>query len=246
VLNAAVAVHHLAGGRAEQSLVVSTLGGPAHEPIEAEFAALGIRRRWVRTASPTRVCTTVIERSNKNTATELIENAGPVTAAEYAEFESAFAEAAADARAVLLIGSLPKEAPSDFFQKLLEHVQCPAVLDIRGPELLAALKSRPAVIKPNRAELAQTLGAVVETDEELHDAVRAVMRRGARAVVVTSGGGEVWIAEGSEIHRVKPPPVETIVNPIGCGDCVAAGIAWGLASGHGLAAAVSAGLDAAA
>ena len=32
----------------------------------------------------------------------------------------------------------------------------------------------------------------------------------------------------SEVYRIEPPVVEQIINPIGCGDCLAAGMAWGL------------------
>ncbi|HEX6960577.1 MAG TPA: PfkB family carbohydrate kinase, partial [Lacipirellula sp.] len=206
VLNAAVAVHHLAGGVSAESLVLSTLGGPAFQPIDEEFAAIGVHRRWVHTTSPTRVCTTIVDRAN-GTATELIENAGPITAEELGEFDGAFAEAAASAAGVLLIGSLPHGAPNNYFRQLLTHVRCPVVLDIRGPELLAALEARPAVIKPNREEIEQTLGALIRTDEHMRDAVAELQRRGARGVVATSGAGDVWVAVGPEIHCISPPSI---------------------------------------
>jgi tagatose 6-phosphate kinase len=245
VLNAAACARHLSGSRSESIRVLSTLGGPAFEPIAGEFASLGIHCTWIRTAVATRVCTTVVEASS-GLATELIENAGPITKRELAEFEAAFAEAVAGASAVLLIGSLPKGAPIDFFRRLLAHARCPAVLDVRGPELLTALEVRPAVVKPNRHELEQTLGVPIRHNGDVQAAVAELLRRGAQGVVVTAGGADVSVATATEFHSLKPPQAERIVNPIGCGDCLAAGITVGLGRGLDLISAVEMGLDAAA
>lgn len=242
VINVALALHHLSGGRNDQSLVLSTLGGAAFEPIDRELAELGLARRWVRTATPTRVCTTIVDRRS-GVATELVENAGAVTPAELNEFEKSFSEAAADADVVVLTGSLPTGAPPDFYLKLLRVTQAPTVLDCRGPELLAALQARPAVVKPNRAELAATLGQPLSTDAKLHDAMAELMRRGARAVVVTSGKECVWTLSDEGLQKFTPPPVDRIVNPIGCGDCFAAGLAWALARQCTLAESVERGMD---
>jgi tagatose 6-phosphate kinase len=245
VLNAAVCAHQLSGGDAAKVQVVSTLGGPAYESIAREFEALGLRSSWIRTTAPTRVCTTVVDAAT-GTATELIENAGPITETELTAFEAAFADAVREADSVLLIGSLPQGAPTDLFRRLLRHVQCPAVLDVRGPELLAALEARPAVVKPNRDELAQSLGSPIRSDDDLRVAAAELLRRGAHAVVISAGGEDVSISTPGEYHKLRPPRVERVVNPIGCGDCMAAGITLGLGRGLDLDAAVRMGLDAAA
>jgi tagatose 6-phosphate kinase len=245
VLNAAVCAHQLIGSQSDAVRVLSTLGGPAFEPIASEFASLDTQCTWIRTAAPTRVCTTVVEASS-GLATELIENAGPINERELFEFETAFAEAVARADAVLLIGSLPKGAPTGFFRRLLAHARCPAVLDVRGPELLAALDAYPAVVKPNRQELEQSLGVPIGDDKEVQAAAAELLRRGAQGVVVTAGGGDVGVASATEFRTLRPPRVERIVNPIGCGDCLAAGITLGLGRRLDLTAAVEIGLAAAA
>ena len=241
VLNVAVALHHLSGGGAGQTLTLSTLGGPAYDAIESEFAAMGVPRRWVRTQSPTRVCTTIVDRATR-VATELVENAGPITEAELSEFESAFAEVAASATVVVLSGSLPKGVPPDFYRRLLASARGQAVLDIRGPELLAALDARPFLVKPNREELGHTFDASLHSDDQLHHAVGELQRRGAQAVVVTSGKDEVRASVDGQILRFTPRPVQYAVNPIGCGDCLTAGIAWALHQGKDVTAAVKQGM----
>ena len=52
--------------------------------------------------------------------------------------------------------------------------------------------------------------------------------------------------QGDEVWELSPPAVAPIVNPIGCGDCLAAGVAAGLARGETLVDAVRLGIAAAA
>jgi 1-phosphofructokinase family hexose kinase len=245
VLNVAVALHHLSGERPGEALALSTLGGAAFEPIDHELAEMGLSRRWVRTVCPTRVCTTLVDRAT-GVATELVENAHPVSADELAVFEAAFAEAVRHAEGVVLTGSLPPGVAPEFFARLLKGVDCVVILDLRGPELLAALEARPTVVKPNRSELEQTLGRRLESDADLREATSSLMQRGARAVVVTAGAGNVWLAADGEVHRRPAPPAAEVVNPIGCGDCLAAGLAHGLAHGLDVSTALERGLQLAA
>src|SRR5688500_16123976 len=63
ILNAAICAHQLSGRDAAAVRVLSTIGGPASEPIDSELETLGIQRTWVRTATPTRVCTTIVDLS---------------------------------------------------------------------------------------------------------------------------------------------------------------------------------------
>ena len=77
VLNAGIAAHHLGG----PSRTLATVGGPYLPQIEAEFDALGVPGRWVRTRAATRVCTTILSRGTEM-VTELVENGRPVSPEE--------------------------------------------------------------------------------------------------------------------------------------------------------------------
>ncbi|MBM3971725.1 MAG: hypothetical protein FJ302_17970, partial [Planctomycetes bacterium] len=68
---------------------------------------------------------------------------------------------------------------------------------------------------------------------------------GAEWVVVTNGGNEVFASRLEERLRYQPPRVN-VVNPIGCGDCFTAGLAWALQRGEDMPAAIRAGIAAAA
>ncbi|HKD36745.1 MAG TPA: PfkB family carbohydrate kinase [Pirellulales bacterium] len=228
-----------------ENRVLSVNGGLAGAALDADLANLGVDRRWVNVATPTRTCVTMLDRES-NQATELVENAGSLTASELASFRDAFADEASAAEFVVLTGSLPTGVPTSFYRQLLDRVGCSVLLDVRGPELLAALNARPLVVKPNREELAATLGRSLETDDGLLHAMAELNNRGATWVVVSEGKQAVWLRGPGGTFRLQPPHLECVTNPIGCGDVLAAGIAASLVRGAEPREAVRFGIAAAA
>ena len=240
VLNAGLAVHRLGG----PSLTLAPLGGLPLREIDCEFAELGVPRRWIETRVATRVCTTILDRSTGR-ITELVENGRPLDEGELGTFLAAYAEEAARAEAVVLIGSLPGGAPISLYRDLVACTRCPLVLDFRGEGLLSVLDMKPYVVKPNREELGQTFGRSLDDDADLLAAMRELNRRGAQWVVVTQGAGTVWASSAEQAYRFAPPQIAEVVNPIGCGDCLAAGIAWATRRGDSIVDAVRFGIGAA-
>jgi 1-phosphofructokinase family hexose kinase len=252
VLNVGIALARLAASDTHCSAqVLSVIGPRARAAIDSEFTELGVNCRWVETRTETRICTTIVDRSSGRT-TELVENAPPLTAHELAQFRDAFAEEAARADVVLWTGSLPAGVDSRHVAESLRDSEARlgetrprAILDIRGPELLLALECKPFCIKPNRDELAGTIGRKLATDDDLLAAMRELNARGAEWVVVTHGADAVWASHGGRLHKLQPPRIENIVNPIGSGDCLAAGIALATASGKDMIDAIRFGIAAA-
>jgi 1-phosphofructokinase family hexose kinase len=239
VTNAGNAAHHLGG----PSLTLVSAGGSPLAEMRREFAELGVPCRWIETAAATRVCTTVLDRAT-GSMTELVENGRPITTEELDAFRAAYREEIARAEVAIIIGSLPAGTPAGFYREMVSQAKCPVVLDFRGEGLNCVLELEPYVVKPNREELGHTVGHALDDDRELAKAMISLNLRGARWVVVTQGEGPVWVSGESKLYRLYPPPVE-FVNPIGCGDCAAAGIAWGIRRGHDIVEAVKLGIAAA-
>jgi len=226
VLNVGCALHHL--GVASHTL--SPVGGHTGEQIRTDCAVLGLPATWIESRSSTRVCTTLLDRSSEQT-TELVEDSAPLLNSELEAYRRAFVELIPQARMVVVSGSLPKGTPSDFFTTLLDGVTVPVMLDIRGPELLACLPRRPWLVKPNREELAATFDRPLATDDELLAAMHELRSRGAEHVVVSDGPHAVWSAGPNGVECTAPSEVE-VVNPIGCGDCLTAGLAVAWSEGR--------------
>lgn len=238
VLNVGIALKYL-GAEAE---TLALVGGPPLAGIEAEFSQLGIRRRWINSEAATRVCSTILE-TDTGVATELVENAGEVTAEELKAFATAFREEVQNADIVVLTGSLAAGTPETFYCDLMTDINARMIIDGRGAELTAALSARPFLVKPNREELGRTMGRQPETDAELIAAMRELNAAGAEWVLVTQGADAVWLTSTSDCYRFQPPKIEP-VNPIGSGDCLAAGIAWALDRGEETPQAVKIGIAA--
>lgn len=223
VINVAVAAAHLG----EAAEVISPIGGATREMVDCELSALGVSRHWVVCKAATRTCMTLLDGAARQT-TELVENAPPVTADELEEFAAIFAHEAERASVVVLTGSLPARTPPDFFATLMKQVTCPVILDARGPELLAALPLHPWLVKPNREELGMTLECPIDSEAALHEGMQQLVERGAQRVLITAGAQPASLWDG-QLYRITPPTLDEVVNPIGCGDCLTAGIAVGLA-----------------
>jgi 1-phosphofructokinase family hexose kinase len=226
VLNVGQALSRLGA----EATILSLLGGASGQAIAREFAeqesSYCCRCRWVWSKNPTRVCTTLLERGS-GSVTELVENAAPASAAELEAFREAYRAEAASAEVAVLTGSLPAGTPPTLFRELLEFTAGQAILDVRGAELRHALECRPLIVKPNRAELAATLGRALDRDDDLLAAMRELNRLGATWVLVSHGSRPVWLSSLNATYRISLPSV-SVINPIGSGDCLAAGIAWGL------------------
>lgn len=242
VFNVGIALAHLGA----ECRAISPLGADVAERVRAEFASFGLQASLLEQPEPTRVCTTLLDDAT-GAVTELVENARPLRAEVLQEFrkeigEHAFAagfvtpSAAEAVPVVVLSGSLPAGTEPTFYgelmKELLKYFAGHVVLDARGPELAAALSWRPMFVKPNREELAHTLGRPLDDDQALLAGMRELVELGAQWVVVTEGARAVWVASAEAAYRLAPLRVAKVVNPIGCGDCLAAGLAWGLSLGR--------------
>ena len=240
VTNAGNAVHHLGG----PSMTLVPAGGAPLREMRREFDELGVPCRWIETGSATRVCTTILDRAT-HTMTELVEEGRPLSSRELDAYRAAYAEEVARADVAILTGSLPQGTPETIYRELAVVTKCPMVLDFRGEGLLSVLDLRPLVVKPNREELGHTVGRSLDDDDQLLGAMQELNRRGAQWVAITQGGGPVWLSSASKVCRLYPPPVDHPANPIGCGDCTAAGIAWAIRDGRDMVDAVRLGIGAA-
>ena len=219
VLNVGAALHQLGAA----SLTLCPVGGMTGQQIRDDFAERGIPARWLTTCEATRVCTTILDAETGQT-TELVENSAPLSEAELDAYADAFAEEARAAGVVVLSGSLPQGAPASYYRRLLERTPAKAILDVRGRELIECLPMRPFLVKPNREELAATLGRRLDTDDDVTAAMSELRTLGAEWVVVSDGPAPLLALGPDGLQRIEPPRVK-VLNPIGCGDALCAELA---------------------
>ena len=130
---------------------------------------------------------------------------------------------------LVLAGSLPP-GTAGLLARLVgagRDLGATVIVDASGPWIDEALAAQPHVVKINRAEAAEVRGR-----GQSARGAGSVPIAGPDVVVVTDGaaGMRAWI-DGHE-WQVTPPPALEIVNTLGAGDAVTAGLALGLADGR--------------
>ncbi len=202
--------------------------------------AEGIEVDAVETASPTRKATSIVN-TERGEVTELVEEARPVTAEECAALVRRLLARARGADVVCMCGSIPAGIPAEFYADMMRRsAHGRVIVDAQGEALRHALEARPFLVKPNRRELGDLVGARVSALGDVAAQARTLRARGAAHVAV-SCGAEGLVLVGERVVAFRPPRVD-VVNSTGCGDAVTGGIAHGLAAGLDVEEAVRVGV----
>ena len=233
-LNVARAVKTLG----EATLVMGLVGGRSGELVAELAAQEGLPARWTWAAGETRNCAILV--SEEGTPATVINDRGAqVSTTEWLQFVHDVAEAAQEASAVCICGSLPPGAPAHAPSDLVEAVLAagvPVWVDASGPALAQAVNAYPTGLKINDDEAAALLGRALPFLDDVHTAAQALQTRGVDHVIITLGArGAIYCAGRRQLH-LRAPNIAA-VSATGSGDAFLAG--WLVAQGHGLDAAAA-------
>jgi 1-phosphofructokinase family hexose kinase len=166
------------------------------------------------------------------------------------EFMPRYRKALESASCLVMGGSLPRGVPLEFYARAIaqaHQVGVPVIFDSSGPSLVAGVKSRPALIKPNLPEVGDLLGYAPESREEVRQAARKLWDEHGSNVIITMGAEGAVAVFGESSYFVQPLSIP-VVSSAGAGDGVLAGMAlayergeslqYGLRHGFALAGAV--------
>jgi 1-phosphofructokinase family hexose kinase len=159
-----------------------------------------------------------------------------VSSEHLSEFAVCYQKALEGASCVVMGGSLPSGVRPEFYSEAIAQAHAhdvPVIFDSSGPSLLAGVKSRPDLIKPNLAELKDLLGFVPASQEEAHEAARKLHEEFSANVILTLGAeGAIAVFENNSyfIHPISVP----VVSSAGAGDGVLAGMALAYERGESL------------
>jgi tagatose 6-phosphate kinase len=219
----------------EQPIAAGFAGGERGQALRNALAALRIDHDLVEVAAPTRQCITVIDES-AGTHTELVEESRPVASEDYDKLAAIIRAHLPRSRAVVMSGSLTPGAIQDLYAdctRLANAHGALSVVDAQGTPLIRALEAAPGLVKPNRTELATTVGFPLTDEASVLAAMRRLHEMGAQQVVVTAGRDAVLSFDGTRFWRIIPPAV-AVKNPIGSGDAFTAALVWRLLKGDDL------------
>lgn len=219
----------------ERPVAIGFLGGDRGEFLRSALQTVGIELDFVNVAARTRQCVTVIDQS-AGTHTELVEESLPVDPADFERLRAIIRRRIAGSPAVVMSGTIAPGGPADFYfhcTRMAAGAGALSVVDAQGTALVEALNARPGLVKPNRSELAATVGRALNDEPAVRLAMREFCDRGAQRIVVTAGKAPTLAFDGASFWRVVSPQIAA-VNPIGSGDAFTAGLVARLVRGDDL------------
>ena len=219
--------------------LLAYLGGANGSRIRAALRREGIGARVVETDADTRTCVTLLEgpaAARARQVTELVEPAAVADEAAQERFAAAYEELLPRATAVVIAGTAIGGARRAVYAEMVRRAHRRGVvtlLDAYRDHGRTALDAAPAVLKINRAELAELTGAPVNTVAARVAAYRHLRdSHGVSWIMVTAGAEGIEAYDGTRLVRAVPPRVP-VVNSIGSGDAAAAGVMAGIAAAAG-------------
>jgi len=199
--------------------------GPNGLRMEKMLRERGVETDFVQVDGETRLNSIiVVAGEGQSTITSSSLNVSPK---RLSEFATRYRKALDGASCVVMGGSLPNGVPIEFYADAIaqahEH-RVPVIFDSSGPSLVAGMKGRPDVIKPNLAELEDLLGYKPTSQKEVQDAAKKLHEEfGANVIITLEEKGAIAVF-GDTSYFVHPVSVP-VVSSAGAGDGVLAGMA---------------------
>lgn len=228
-------VRHRAGGKGFNvsrvlhsfgvpTVAIGPAGGSLGDAVLTDLMTAGIPHALLPVEAHTRKTITVVsdETVEGGEATVFNEPGGPLGLPDWQRLVELVDEHLPEAAVLVCSGSLPRALPVDSYAHLvaLGHRRGTLVIvDTSGPALLAAAEAGADIVKPNAAELRDTVG-----DDDPLSGARALRTLGAAAVVVSLGSEGMVAVTGRGEWRATPPYL-VAGNPTGAGDAAVAALA---------------------
>ncbi|MFF1878305.1 1-phosphofructokinase family hexose kinase [Leifsonia sp. NPDC058230] len=214
------------------SFALTTAGGPTGLQLVDDLLAGGVPHEVVPVSAPTRSSVAIVD-DGSGLTTIFNETGAPLERAEWFALGDAVERLAVPASCLVGSGSLPPDAPEDFYAHLVAIASArgiPSIVDATGPSLLLAAEAGATVLKPNRRELRESTG---ESDPVA--GASRLLERGAGFVLVSLGeAGMLGVGTSASgdpdvVGARLPEPLRG--NATGAGDAGVAAVASCLAAG---------------
>ncbi|WP_225219646.1 1-phosphofructokinase family hexose kinase [Arthrobacter gallicola] len=225
-INTARVVHQLG----HRTLAVAPMGGPAGAACRSELASSGVPHLLLDASAATRRSMAFVEEGTGLTSI-FNETGFALRPDEWDNLLAVVGQTLPEAACVVGAGSLPPQAPQDFFARLVRSsadAGLPCIIDTSGPALLEAAAAGAYLLKPNREELEEATGCA-----DVVSGAALLLSTGAEHVLVSAGAEGMWLfsAESPQTFLAASLGRELSGNPTGAGDAAVAAAAVLLASG---------------
>jgi 1-phosphofructokinase family hexose kinase len=216
-------------GCGKETIAIGFLGGGRGRMIEEELRGLGITTNFWHIEEKTRSNTIV---SDKETGQHtLLSETGPkITEYDLEMLKSIFYRVMSQCSVVTLSGSLPRGVPVNIYGDLIsiaKEREVKTILNTSGEQFIKGLEKKPFLAKPDLRESNRVFGIKIDKEKDAIKAAKEVVQRGAEIGVVSLQNEKDVIATRDEIWFAETT-YHKIVNIIGAGDALVAGLAIAL------------------
>ncbi len=217
-----------------EALAFGFQGGEIGRLATKIFKKEGIPTHFIPCKKPTRISTLLINQANGERYT-LYEPGQFVTEKEKELLKSHFSKIIGGFQVALFCGSAQQSAAS-LFKELIEIAKQKGVVcivDSSGEALRQAIDAAPFMVKVNQQELSEYIGKTISHSAELIAGIEQVHQKGVDVVAVSVGEEGLWVSDRVSIWHATLS-VDHVINDMGCGDSLLAGIGYAILNKHNL------------
>ncbi|MFT8315677.1 MAG: 1-phosphofructokinase [Clostridium sp.] len=203
-----------------KSKALGFIGGFTGKFIIDSLEAQGVDTDFIQVTGDTRI--NVKLKSNEETE---INGGGPViTDADLEKLFKIIGNLGSEDYLVLS-GNVQSSVPRDIYSVLQEKCasnKVKVIVDTTGDALVATLKNKPFLIKPNNHELGEIFNVVLDKKEDIIKYAQKLREMGAENVIISMAEKGALLITDSGVYHASPAK-GTVQNSVGAGDSVIAG-----------------------
>jgi 6-phosphofructokinase 2 len=216
------------------STALGFIGGFDGLELEGLLINNGVICDFIKISNETRT-NIIIQDIDTKTQTSLNSKGPGIKPAELADFFHKI-HVIDDAEFVVISGSIPPGVNLNIYEQIIDLMRKKGVkvsLDADGESMLQGIRAKPYMIKPNKHELIRLVGEEVSGIDDFVFHARNLVNKGISLVIVSLGADGIIAASKTKAFHVTPPKVE-VVNKVGAGDSLVAGIVHAMTKGEPL------------
>jgi 1-phosphofructokinase family hexose kinase len=224
-INVAKAVRELG----EKACVVALMPQDDKPRFERYLEKQGIKTLFYPVEGAVRISCTIVDSAKESSVTHLSSEGMRFPARFQDEFLTFCTKHMKEGDSWVLAGSIPPGFDADVYKKIISICASKSItvlLDSRGKALKVGVRAQPAMIKPNLSELEAFFNEQIQGVHHIALKGKRFIDMGISYVFISLGSDGMIALHENECLLCSAPDVD-VVDTVGCGDALDAGIMVG-------------------
>lgn len=218
----------------QETLALGFVAGETGKALVRLLDKFGIEHDLIWVNGETRIADVIVE-TRHNRHSHLIAHSYRVNPDARRDLLARFESVVAKASWVVASGSIPEGIPANFYGTLAEIARkynVPTLIDCPGEPARQAIPFKPAILKMNDREFAETFRTEISSLDDLKQKALGVCQSQDIQTLVITCGEQGILAITPEGCYLAASPKQKEVNAAGAGDAASATLTWRLSLGE--------------